>query len=464
MIGKILGFLQKENKPLTSLLGDKHFFALFPMLKGFGKAAVDEIIASADFNDVQKNNVAVAVMIFYILTKGEYPQELWRNSALKYSETLLGQYSARGKEFAEFVRKNLDDKPFSEINAFNKRIIREQKKKDIAEIISDLRGVGAYKLFEMLWDVFITKYGHYSVKIWLSKISEFADKNYAHRCEYRIRNKRSEIYAVSSEGKLDKPLHLGCEDHSLVKFISESCWIAVVADGVGSCEHSSVGSEAASVALEQTVVNHLLKKGFLVSKSKVSVTDKKDDIPEELMDYFKSRFAKEFYSKWEKTIKLSAEYKKSPSEDVSPFGTTFQFAFGFKKLIACGRLGDGGFFVRLKGNNDKVFGGFNLNDGISGVVRPEVFTVSHLKNSPQLLRIDFFDAGEVSDIVITSDGMLGALGETVVKREAFVRKYVSMLFTERCRALSDLADACADYNETNCGNGDDSSIAFIHFI
>ena len=168
------------------------------------------------------------------------------------------------------------------------------------------------------------------------------------------------------------------------------------------------------------------------------------------------------YKKWVNLLKHTPEYQKCG--DFSQFASTMQFAFGTDKFIACGRLGDGTFLVRKSEemNTKNSKGIFTLNDGISGVTQTRVITVPHLLNNPNALQISFFKTKEILDIIITSDGMTNLVGENITKTINFIRQIdETNSYKERCKLFVRCASMCADYNETNYGSGDDSSIAYV---
>ena len=167
---------------------------------------------------------------------------------------------------------------------------------------------------------------------------------------------------------------------------------------------------------------------------------------------------------WEQEITSSPEYTNSKTPRVVDFASTMQFAFGCAKFVACGRIGDGSFYVKMKKiAGDDMAGGFILNDGISGVLRIPVLDVSQLGKAPQALQISFFNADAVSDILISSDGLTNAVGESIREIDEFVGKLSGRPFDKCCAELDRIAQKCSDYNETDYGVGDDSSVGFIHY-
>ena len=69
-------------------------------------------------------------------------------------------------------------------------------------------------------------------------------------------------YCFSLVGRDHIKTHMSCHDSSLIKAISSSWKIAVVADGVGSCKHAEIASE---IAVKE--VAELIKKQFPPSSS-----------------------------------------------------------------------------------------------------------------------------------------------------------------------------------------------------
>ena len=277
----------------------------------------------------------------------------------------------------------------------------------------------------------------------------------------------TEIYAVSYEGKLDKPMHFTCEDCSFVTVFDENTWLAVSADGVGSCVNSHIGSGLATEMLSETIAAYLQNNHLLSTDKKRRLfgtrIDKKDWAA--LMYFLRFDLASELYTAWDAAVRASQEFRDDPDAEISQFTSTLQFAFGCEAFTACGRIGDGTFFVKKKeaAGNGAYYGGVLLNDGISGVTQTAVLTVAHLKANPTALLVDFFAAGEITDIIISSDGVSGALGNTVEELDKVAQKMHALSFEKRCDQLSRIARACSDYNETQHGSGDDSTVVYIRF-
>ena len=142
---------------------------------------------------------------------------------------------------------------------------------------------------------------------------------------------------------------------------------------------------------------------------------------------------------------------------------TLQFAFGCKAFTVCGRVGDGLFFVgkREVVGGRECKGGMLFDDCISGVTQREVLSVACLKDNPSALRTAIFRPGEVTDVIMASDGAECALGTTVRKLIGLCEKLRAMAFADRLEALHKRARQGADYNETQNGSGDDSTVVYI---
>lgn len=437
--------------------------AAVPELTHFEVRMVAPVIDCLDKpNGAQKNNVAVACALFFALSKGKYVQEVWSQAARKKENTPLGAARAEGKRFADACRKDFGDKFGDEIGKTVERIRLNTEREDIRQLLERDEAVGIAKLYEMLWEVFTDKYCNYTASLWQKKIGEFKVKHYAVRegCEFKFKASGFEIYGVSYEGKLDKPSHAACEDCSFVAFYDDKTFLAVEADGVGSCINSSLGSLLATNCLYDVIADCL--NDYNVIRVRRKFLNNPTDWAG-LMNYFKRELAVDFYRRWEENIKITDDYLRANSPEMNQFTTTLQFVFCCEEFIACGRLGDGTFFLRKceKVGGNPLYGGMLLNDGISGVTQSAVMTVAHLKGNPAAMVINFFSPREVTDVVISSDGVTCALGESVSELNSFVNKVDAMPFDERCKYLAKVARMASDYNTTQKGSGDDSTLIHV---
>ncbi len=426
-----------------------------PLFPPFQIGRTRQILASfQNPNPAHRNNVLFACLLFYVLN-GEYPDELWREATMPLEEIPLFRVQERCKGLASLCEDEKFAKQAGEVKALSKGLRRHVESEAVISLSDGDGSVGATKLNELFWEVFVTKYANYKPSFWARKIGEFIGKEFQIRegCEYKRQHGNAEIYAVSYEGKLDKPLHDECEDYCLVRFYSDSIWLAASADGVGSCVNSSLGSSVACESLFRVIARHLKECRYHPCR-------RGSDGAAALMHALRFSLAEELSREWAKTLSARQEF----AGDLSQFTCTLQFAFGCPDFIACGRVGDGSFYVRLcdRGDEGERYGGMLLNDGISGVTQVAVFSLAHLAKRPGALRVDFFRPDEVSDIVIASDGVSGFVGETVGEAENFLQAFRSLPFDERARYLSRIARLASDYNETGHGSGDDSTLIHIH--
>ena len=439
--------------------------AAVPAVCMFEERMVQPVLDCLDKpTDAQQNNVAVACVIFYALSKGRYVQDVWAQAAKRKENTPLGAARAEGKRFAEACGRDFGGKFGEEINKTVERMRLNAEREDIFPLLQGGEAVGIAKLYEMLWEVFTDKYCNYTPMLWQRKISEFKNKQYGIRegCEFKHKTKKFEIYGVSYEGKLDKPSHGACEDCSFVEFYDEDTFLAVAADGVGSCINSSLGSLLATNCLYDVIAESLDMYNIITTGKKKWFSSKGPDWAG-LMQYFKGELAVNFYHRWEESIKVTEDYLRADNPQMNQFTTTMQFVFRCEEFVACGRLGDGSFFVRKREvvNDSPLYGGLMLNDGISGVTQSAVMTVAHLKSNPEAMLVNFFSPREVTDVIISSDGVTCSLGESVAELNAFVNRIDAMPFEKRCDYLAKVARSSSDYNTTQSGSGDDSTLIHV---
>lgn len=441
-----------SEKDLAKNLNDRQrFFKNLPFMRTFDFNAIPDFICV-------NVNYFVSYLVFYIMSGGEYPQNIWKELFNDYNNSPMGKLEGVKNEAKELTTELCGKKVASEIEGVFEKIYCDRKRICIQSVVKDLEGLGCAKIFELLFWIFTKWPKSCSTYWWRGILSDFRSKKFILR-EVPLSEKcgHAELFAVSYKGQLEKPGKIECEDYSFIKKYNNGAWLAVVADGVGSCEYSSLGSEKAASCLSDCIAEYL----YSVFQSAAELVDRK--FIAELMYYFKFNLVNDFYNKWEKTIKLSSNYEVSEGVDnMSKFSTTLQFAFGYAELIVCGALGDGSFYVKRKCEATGSRGGFVLNDGFSGKLSDQVLNVPNLKNEPKTLHITFFDSSDISDILISSDGITGAVGKSVRDLDAFCAKMSVLPFDKRKDVLDKLARKCSDVNTTNYGGGDDSSIAYIH--
>lgn len=460
----------------------------FPVLKELNLQYFEDICRSIPkFVGEQRNNVYVAFVLFYIYTSGKYPQQYWSDAVVPAAQTEYALVRALSKQLSAAIasESNVQDK----LESVMKEYLRTIKRKFVSVLMRNDDGLGMANIYEMLWDVFVNKYCNYNVMLWKRTIDSYLGKTHTVRhgtynsvdynCEYSEDREKVQIYAVSYTGCQEKPMHVECEDYCFTEFYDEDTWLAVSCDGVGSCSYSSIGSRAAAGALSAVIGAYLTKNSILdkedkgdekrgrlgklfLCKDKKAVHD--DEMWGKFMYYLQNNLAADVYEFWKDTVNEAQRDLNINADDLSQYTTTLQFAFGCKAFVACGRVGDGRFFVgKREGAGNASMGGFMLNDGISGVTRPAVYTIEHLKNNPHALQVSFFSPDELDDIIISSDGCDGYLGDGVLALLARADEFSALPFKDRCEKLAAVTRLCAEVNSAMYGSGDDSTIVHIHF-
>lgn len=460
----------------------------FPMLKELDLGQFEEICcAIPKFVGAQRNNLYVAFVLFYIYTSGKYPQQYWPDAAVPAAQTKYASTRALGKQLSAAIvsEREAQDK----LEGVMRECLRDIKRRCVSALMRSDDGLGMANIYEMLWDVFVNKYCNYNVMLWKRTIDGYLGKTHtvrhgtydlvSYNCEYIEDREKVQIYAVSYTGCQEKPMHVECEDYCFTEFYDEDTWLAVSCDGVGSCAHSSIGSRAAALALSTVISTYLTENNILTKNDKceekrgmlsklLPSKDKKvvhdGEKWGELMFYLQNKLAADVYGFWRDNVNEARRVLGINTDDLSQYTTTLQFAFGCKAFVACGRVGDGRFFVgKHEGADNASIGGFILNDGISGVTQPAVYTVGHFKNNPHALQVSFFSPDELDDIIISSDGCDGYLGDSVPALLARADEFSALSFKDRCEKLAAAARACAEVNSSMHGSGDDSTIVHIHF-
>lgn len=453
----------KSSKGILDHIKRRGFYKRLPFMRNFKVRHIPSDVCMKDTH-------LVAYLLFYIFSGGNYVDELWQELLDDYSGTSIGKLETTFNATKKTIEACCGRRVLSGFNDMFRDVLCAQERRYIHEAMGDLTGVGCAKIFERLYSVFVKDF-NYDISDWKKKLNEYESSEYTIRkdsaddaCIRREQCAGVELFAVSYECKLKKPGHYSCQDYSFVDKYDEDTWLVVVADGVGSCIHSAIGSRQAALSLSCCISKYLTEHGFIDESGQALSASRSDDDFARLMYYLKFSLAKEFYGMWEQEITSSPEYTNSKTPRVVDFASTMQFAFGCAKFVACGRIGDGSFYVKMKKiAGDDMAGGFILNDGISGVLRIPVLDVSQLGKAPQALQISFFNADAVSDILISSDGLTNAVGESIREIDEFVGKLSGRPFDKCCAELDRIAQKCSDYNETDYGVGDDSSVGFIHY-
>lgn len=419
-----------------------------------------------DLTRDQRNNVIFGGILFFVLTRGEYPQDHWEDVRRNYRDTLIGIAEEHSDKARSALRKAGGNGSCIDFDAPIACYKAERERKDIEKLIPEENElfVGQVKLFEILYDVFVDKYANYNVTIWQKKINEFIGKKYnlVNNPANSVRRDKFELFAVSCEGLLDKPGHHECEDASCAVAFDDNTWLAAAADGVGSCPYSGRGSRLAINKLREVIDRKLKEDGYIEPVADYHRRKKHGALPKwsELMYFFRFELASALYKEWASAIRgTDGESPDNPND----FATTLQFAFGCKAFVVCGKVGDGLMFLSKREIiGERVCdGGRFIDDGISGVTQPEVITVAHLGGNPSALRTDFYVSGEVRDIIIASDGAEYVLGSGVRALKNTTEYLRGLPFEKRRAALESLSKRGADYNETQGGSGDDSTVVHV---
>lgn len=411
-------------------------------------------------------NICLAGAIFFIMTGGKYPDEVWTDAAKPRAD---GAYARMNAALNALQSDGDLPRPAAEnIRRMGEEIKFSLKKRDVEKLAGGGENAGEVKIYEMLWDALAFKYPNYRPKIWISCLEEYLGKSHRARVKTSAAGDGVEIYAVSHEGMLQKPGHISCEDYSSCCTFDgrDGAWLAVCNDGVGSCIDSALGSQKAAEALKNVISAKIEQLTEAARKSKRFRRRYKSQTPAinwvEFAIYMRNSLAGDLYAEWEKLIRASGEYANYGGAGTEAFATTMQFAFGCPDYVLCGAVGDGVFFVKKSERiTDRIaVGGFDVNDGVSGVTQTEVLTLAHLKTNPHALQMRFFDADEVDCILIASDGADSLFGNMKNKLDFCYELYETADPSERADKADAAAMRCADYNETQCGKGDDCSIVF----
>ena len=401
----------------------------------------------------QLNYLAAALVLYGLTTK--YPEEIWDDDI-------------------NFDTMQIPPEPFSEV--MNRRypglLIIAKKINTLSEQLT------AYKLFaarreldshislttnlsEMLTWFFVKKYYRYNAKIWMKYLDSLKDDP---ANSYQIRpGTDTEIHTTYGEGysiTIQGEGHNTCDDCSGVLQLADGAAVlAFSADGVGSSPLSRKGSEAAGKALGACLTPLLH-----YSKQNTSL----------ILQYFYTDFSKDLCREWERV--LAEEYvPKGESLDLADYQTTLLFTFVYSELAVCGIIGDGLFVVEKveKSGESLQRGYFRLTDGISGITSGSIQHLSYLKRNPHALKLQVFDASEVSSILMTSDGANGLLYEdidgclvnadTIMNAVPYIRKLQELPDSKRKTCIENRAARFSRSNNTAGGMADDCSIVFLNF-
>ncbi len=402
----------------------------------------------------QAINYVVSYVLFCVIMRGHKPAECWSEDADKQYAKIIDVCYKLTLDYLGYDYSGQADQLGYLVNELRWGA-KEKYISALRDIEEDVRFINLYERF---WDVFVEETCIFSASIYLKFIREIKNKKYEVRqgTENKYEDDRLFAYTISYRGQ--KQGHTVCDDYVLFKqYDGADAWLAVCCDGVGSRIYSSKGAFCAAQALDRVI------GGRLSDRAKHDWHREQDC--EDWMTFLRYGLADALYQAWEEEIKQCEEYKECDQKIVE-FATTLQFAFGYRGMIACGRLGDGTLFVRKVENNaeESVDGGFLLNDGISGVTRHTVLALPSLKVHPTALQVDFFAADEVTDIVIGTDGVSGCMYDntSVARIIKLVKELDAMPADARCAKLSNMAMVSSDVTQMRYGRGDDASIVFVH--
>ena len=452
----------------------------FPVLERFDLSKISTLFET--FPDLaNKTNIFLGGIIFFIISQGKYPQDLWNDALKTKDNTRLAIFKRASEDYKRSLNEYL---PLNYKSDFNS-IIKDFKRKEIMPFVDDkTRTPGLVCLYETAYETFVEKYDKYSPRIYIKLLEQYKDKKFHKRKHTEViklvKNGPEQIvekedyvlpelnaYAVSFAGNMDKPGHADCEDCSLIANFGNKktgkTFLVVVCDGVGSAIDSETGSKCACEALKMVIANYI--KRTKVFKKSGSNTSRKYKV---LMPMLQYDLASDLYVKWAKLVRKEPSYQKVKKQrpGMDQFTSTMQFAFVTPLFVCTGKVGDGSFYLRKREKNGKndLDGIFELTDGRSDVLEKSVLNMALLGTNPSALQINFFRREEVKDILITSDGVSPLFKEDIVRASKIMNDLYQLPYQERVAKLEKMAMHGSDVNAIDYSSGgDDASVAYVSF-
>ena len=158
--------------------------------------------------------------------------------------------------------------------------------------------------------------------------------------EYHL-YKNAKLFAARTRGQSHIDQKTPCQDFCSVTSIN-GCFVLADADGVGSCEHSDMGSRFACEAVFQAV-----ESASRIEKGKEKLEE--DEFVNRILSVsFREKLLQIWIGMVKKEIKKQHESMLTPEEQLKEFnkyGSTIMFAVISENWIVAGNLGDGQILV-----------------------------------------------------------------------------------------------------------------------
>ena len=435
-----------------------------PFLKTFDVSKITPLFKTFT-QPANRNNILLSGMIFYVISKGKYPQDAWADALKGKEETKIFSLKTSFNDYTRTLGNGFV--PPNHKSEFN-NIIKDFKREQIMPLINeDERVPGLVCLFETIYETFVEKYDKYAPRIFNKLFEQYKNKTFHKREGTECVEQKLNAYSVSFAGNMDKPGHADCEDFSFVKSLDkhDKIFLVAVCDGVGSAIDSETGSKCACEALEKVISNYISRSKKALRKRNGSGTIRNYAI---LMPMLQYDLATDLYIQWAKLVRNSPSYqqvkKQRPAMD--QFTSTMQFALITPLFVCTGKVGDGSFYLRKReknGRND-LDGIFCLTDGRSDVLEKAVLNMAVLDTNPRSLQINFYRRDEVKDILITSDGVSPLFKDDLLKAYYIMKDLYLLPYENRIKKLEKMAMYGSDVNTVDFSSGgDDASIAYVSF-
>ncbi len=321
----------------------------------FEMEKIEALIPMGVSSSVSKN-LLIAYILSYVFT-GKYPDEIY------------GDLFHTGKSL---INENTSEAEKTEIKGNFAKIFRENSH-------FALQGLSEHLSNAIIFREHSLEGKRYGKKIWIDIVSSEKEReSVSFTVDSHINHILGEweLHAVTKMGAV----HKKCDDYSKVCTVGDNAWFACSADGVGSSGKSHIGSRLAA----ETFLELLTKANERFSN------------PKALKKYISNNLPREASSLWREKLTL----EMGEGVDLKNYATTFLFAFGNDDFVACGKVGDGNFFIECS----PYFWSHDYYSVEGSKKGSMVYCVSHLLESPELMEIKFYSSKAVKQILITSDG------------------------------------------------------------
>ena len=179
-----LSELQRENADLPTRI--ESIREACPSLSGVDVGRYPELLRTMKRQTPPySNNVFAAFLLFYVLSCGAYPQDCWAGAAAEPGATEFGQICEQTTALSSALSKAGADEVAEAVKGVERVYRRGVECADLEGLTTEETHVGLVKIYEMLWEVFVTKYEGYSNEVCPAEVDD-AVAHHIQEVSYRL--------------------------------------------------------------------------------------------------------------------------------------------------------------------------------------------------------------------------------------------------------------------------------------